>query len=87
MVPTHFSHLDSALIGWIISQLGLPAFMYGAGLVLYNLKKFLHISLIVSEPIRLIEEKHLLYLETLKTYTERAIVNGCHNLLSRWNKI
>ena len=40
MVPTHFSHLDSALIGWIISQLGLPAFMYGAGLVLYNLKFF-----------------------------------------------
>ena len=38
MVPTHFSHLDSALIGWIISHLGLPAFMYGAGLVLYNLK-------------------------------------------------
>ena len=25
MVPTHFSHLDSALIGWIISHLGLPA--------------------------------------------------------------
>ena len=80
MVPTHFSHLDSALIGWIISQLGLPAFMYGAGLVLYNLKIFAYFfnSLGAYKVDR--RKKHLLYLETLKTYTERAIVNGCHNL-------
>ena len=63
MVPTHFSHLDSALIGWIISHLGLPAFMYSAGLVLYNLK-ILPISLIAWELIKLIEEKNILYLET-----------------------
>ena len=80
MVPTHFSHLDSALIGWIISHLGLPAFMYGAGLVLYNLKIFAYFfnSLGAYKVDR--RKKHLLYLETLKTYTERAIVNGCHNL-------
>ena len=80
MVPTHFSHLDSALIGWIISHLGLPAFMYGAGLVLYNLKIFAYFfnSLGAYKVDR--RKKHLFYLETLKTYTERAIVNGCHNL-------
>ena len=80
MVPTHFSHLDSALIGWIISHLGLPAFMYGAGLVLYNLKIFAYFfnSLGAYKVDR--RKKHILYLETLKTYTERAIVNGCHNL-------
>ena len=80
MVPTHFSHLDSALIGWIISHLGLPAFMYGAGLVLYNLKIFAYFfnSLGAYKVDR--RKKHFLYLETLKTYTERAIVNGCHNL-------
>ena len=33
MVPTHFSNLDSILIGWVIHSLGLPAFIYGAGLV------------------------------------------------------
>jgi glycerol-3-phosphate O-acyltransferase len=80
MVPTHFSHLDSALIGWIISHLGLPAFMYGAGLVLYNLKIFAYFfnSLGAYKVDR--RKKHILYLETLKTYTERAIINGCHNL-------
>ena len=80
MVPTHFSHLDSALIGWIISHLGLPAFMYGAGLVLYNLKIFAYFfnSLGAYKVDR--RKKYILYLETLKTYTERAIVNGCHNL-------
>ena len=40
MVPTHFSHLDSALIGWAISYLGLPPFMYGAGMVLFNMSIF-----------------------------------------------
>ena len=38
MVPTHFSNLDSILIGWIIHVLGLPAFHYGAGLILFNIK-------------------------------------------------
>ena len=37
MVPTHFSNLDSILIGWIIHVLGLPPFIYGAGLNLFNL--------------------------------------------------
>ena len=27
MVPTHFSNLDSILIGWVIQFLGLPAFL------------------------------------------------------------
>ncbi|MBA4055739.1 MAG: acyltransferase, partial [Marivirga sp.] len=40
MVPTHFSNLDSILIGWIIHSLGLPAFIYGAGLNLFNIKIF-----------------------------------------------
>ena len=80
MVPTHFSHIDSALIGWVISFLGLPAFMYGAGLVLYNMKLFSYFlnSLGAYKVDR--RKKHLLYLETLKTYTEEAIINNCHNL-------
>jgi len=80
MVPTHFSHIDSALIGWVISFLGLPAFMYGAGLVLYNMKLFSYFlnSLGAYKVDR--RKKHLLYLETLKTYTKQAIINDCHNL-------
>ena len=80
MVPTHFTHLDSALIGWTISHLGLPAFMYGAGLVLYNMNLFSYFlnSLGAYKVDR--RKKHLLYLETLKTYTKQAIINDCHNL-------
>ncbi|MBK5277577.1 MAG: 1-acyl-sn-glycerol-3-phosphate acyltransferase, partial [Bacteroidia bacterium] len=40
MVPTHYSNLDSILVGWIIHSLGLPAFIYGAGLNLFNIKIF-----------------------------------------------
>jgi len=40
MVPTHFSNLDSVLIGWIISVLGMPPFIYGAGLNLFNISIF-----------------------------------------------
>ncbi|MCP9235409.1 1-acyl-sn-glycerol-3-phosphate acyltransferase [Lewinella sp. JB7] len=37
MVPTHFSNLDSILIGYALDQVaGLPAMSYGAGLNLYN---------------------------------------------------
>ena len=36
-VPTHFSNLDSILIGYAIDQVaGLPAMSFGAGLNLYN---------------------------------------------------
>ena len=37
IMPTHFSNLDSVLIGYAIEMLtGLPAFSYGAGLNLYD---------------------------------------------------
>ena len=39
IVPTHFSNLDSILIGYAIDGImGLPAFHYGAGLNLYDLE-------------------------------------------------
>ena len=37
VVPTHFSNLDSILIGYAMdAMMGLPSFSYGAGLNLYN---------------------------------------------------
>jgi glycerol-3-phosphate O-acyltransferase len=36
LVPTHFSNLDSVLIGWALFELGLPPFVYGAGLNLFT---------------------------------------------------
>lgn len=39
ILPTHYSNLDSIMVGYAIdSNLGLPAFSYGAGLNLYNVE-------------------------------------------------
>jgi glycerol-3-phosphate O-acyltransferase len=80
MVPTHFSNLDSILIGWVIQFLGLPAFIYGAGLNLFNIKIFAYFmnSLGAYKVDR--RKKNPVYLETLKTYSNSAIRWGCHSL-------
>ena len=38
LVPTHLSNLDSPLIGWALHLVGLPPFVYGAGLNLFSNK-------------------------------------------------
>ncbi|HEY5824010.1 MAG TPA: 1-acyl-sn-glycerol-3-phosphate acyltransferase [Cyclobacteriaceae bacterium] len=80
MVPTHFSNLDSILIGWIIHSMGLPAFIYGAGLNLFNIKIFAYFmnSLGAYKVDR--RKKNLPYFETLKTYSNLAIQKGAHSL-------
>ncbi len=80
MVPTHFSNLDSILIGWVIHSLGLPAFIYGAGLNLFNIKIFAYFmnSLGAFKVDR--RKKNLPYLETLKMYSNLAIQKGAHSL-------
>ena len=80
MVPTHFSNLDSILIGWAINYLGLPPFIYGAGLNLFNIKILAYFmnSLGAYKVDR--RKKNAIYLETLKTYSRSAIKRGCHSL-------
>jgi glycerol-3-phosphate O-acyltransferase len=80
MVPTHFSNLDSILIGWVIHALGLPAFIYGAGLNLFNIKIFAYFmnSLGAYKVDR--RKKNIPYLETLKTYSNLALQRGAHSL-------
>ncbi len=80
MVPTHFSNLDSILIGFVIHSLGLPAFIYGAGLNLFNIKIFAYFmnSLGAYKVDR--RKKNLPYLETLKMYSNLAIQKGAHSL-------
>jgi glycerol-3-phosphate O-acyltransferase len=80
MVPTHFSNLDSILIGWVIHAMGLPAFIYGAGLNLFNIKIIAYFmnSLGAYKVDR--RKKNLPYLETLKMYSTLAIQKGAHSL-------
>lgn len=80
MVPTHFSNLDSILIGWIISVLGLPPFIYGAGLNLFNISIFAYFMNALGAYKVDRRKKNLVYLETLKTYSKEAIQFGCHSL-------
>ena len=80
MVPTHFSNLDSILIGWVIHELGLPPFIYGAGLNLFNINLFAYFmnSLGTYKVDR--RKKNTIYLETLKTYSSLALQWGNHSL-------
>lgn len=80
MVPTHFSNLDSILIGWVIQFLGLPAFIYGAGLNLFNVKILAYFmnSLGAYKVDR--RKRNPIYLETLKNYSKIALKMGAHSL-------
>jgi len=80
MVPTHFSNLDSILIGWVIQFLGLPAFIYGAGLNLFNIKILAYFmnSLGAYKVDR--RKKNPIYLEALRNYSKHALVEGAHSL-------
>ncbi|MCG8310326.1 MAG: 1-acyl-sn-glycerol-3-phosphate acyltransferase [Cytophagales bacterium] len=80
IVPTHFSNLDSILIGWVIHTLGLPPFIYGAGLNLFNMEIFAYFmnSLGAYKVDR--RKKNLIYLESLRTYSSMALQDGCHSL-------
>ncbi len=80
MVPTHFSNLDSILIGWVIHSMGMPAFIYGAGLNLFNIKIIAYFmnSLGAYKVDR--RKKNLPYLEALKMYSSLAMQKGAHSL-------
>ncbi|MFM7629976.1 MAG: 1-acyl-sn-glycerol-3-phosphate acyltransferase [Algoriphagus sp.] len=80
LVPTHFSNLDSILIGWILSVLGMPPFIYGAGLNLFNISIFAYFMNALGAYKVDRRKKNLMYIETLKTYSKEAIQFGCHSL-------
>jgi glycerol-3-phosphate O-acyltransferase len=81
LVPTHFSNLDSILIGYAMDTFaGLPSFSYGAGLNLYN-------SGIIAYFINRLgayrvdrRKKNPIYLETLKAMSNLSIQRGVNSL-------
>ncbi len=80
ILPTHFSNLDSILVGWSIHSLGLPAVTYGAGLNLYNSKTLAYFMGRLGAYTIDRRKKNLLYLQTLKNYSRMTIHQGCHTL-------
>ncbi len=81
LVPTHFSNLDSIMVGYALDQVvGVPPFTYGAGLNLYNNK-------IVGRYMNRLgayrvdrRKKNKIYLETLKAMSNLAIQKGTNCL-------
>jgi glycerol-3-phosphate O-acyltransferase len=80
MVPTHFSNLDSLLMGWGIQALGLPAFHYGAGLNLFNVRILAYFMDRLGAYKVDRRKKNRIYLETLKSYSALSIRDGVHAL-------
>jgi glycerol-3-phosphate O-acyltransferase len=80
MVPTHCSHFDSVLIWWVIGTLGLPPFIYGAGLNLFNRQFFAYFMNKLGAYKVDRRKKNIAYLTTLKAYSSLALHWGCHSL-------
>jgi len=80
IVPTHSSNLDSMLIGWAIQSIGLPPVLYGAGLNLFGIKIMAWFMNRLGAYKVDRRKKNLLYLETLKMYSELSLRKGCNGL-------
>lgn len=80
LVPTHFSNLDSVMIGFAMDYIGMPAFQYGAGLNLFNSKLFaLFMGNLGAYKLDRRKKNHI-YLETLKQYSKTNILAGAHTI-------
>jgi glycerol-3-phosphate O-acyltransferase len=80
LVPTHFSNLDSILIGLSLDYIGMPAFSYGAGLNLFNTGILAYFMNRLGAYRIDRRKKSSIYLETLKAYSNLSIQRGVHSL-------
>lgn len=81
MVPTHFSNLDSILIGYVMDAiLGLPSSHYGAGLNLYNTGYTAYFMNRLGAYRLDRRKKNSIYLETLKSMSNLALQEGTNSL-------
>lgn len=80
LVPTHFSNLDSVIIGFGMNMIGLPAFQYGAGLNLFNSKFFSFFMGNLGAYKLDRRKKNPIYLETLKSFSRVNILEGANTI-------
>lgn len=81
IVPTHFSNLDSILLGFVMDQvLKFPAFSYGAGLNLFNNGAVAYFMNRLGAYRVDRRKKNSVYLETLKTMSSLSIQRGTNSL-------
>ncbi len=81
IVPTHFSNLDSIMIGYCLDLVaGLPSFSYGAGLNLYNAGYVAYFTNRLGAYRVDRRKKNDIYLETLKAMSKLSIQRGVNSL-------
>lgn len=81
VVPTHYSNLDSILIGYAVdSVVGVPAFIYGAGLNLYNTEIIAYYMNRLGTYRVDRRKKNRVYIETLKSMNTLSLIEGVNNL-------
>jgi len=81
IVPTHFSNLDSILIGYTLDTIiGLPAFSYGAGLNLYNTGYTAYFMNRLGAYRVDRRKKNKIYLETLKSMSNLSMQRGTNSI-------
>lgn len=80
LVPTHFSNLDSILVGWAADRIGLTAFSYGAGINLYNNNILAYCFSRLGAYALDRRKKNAIYLEILKSFSQLSIERGVHTL-------
>jgi len=80
LVPTHQSNIDSIMIGYIIYQMGLGPFSYGAGLNLFQnpLLSFMMSNLGAYTVDR--RKTNAIYKQTLKNYSTSILKEGVHSI-------
>ncbi len=81
LIPTHFSNLDSILIGYVMDGIvGLPSFSYAAGLNLYNSGYAAYFMNRIGAYRLDRRKKNPIYLATLKGMSSMAIQRGTNSL-------
>ena len=80
LVPTHMSNVDSILVGWSLHALGLPAFIYGAGLNLFNSKVLAYFMKRLGAYKLDRRKRNPIYLNTLRSYVTYATLQGVHGI-------
>jgi len=81
IVPTHYSNLDSIMIGYgIDSNLGVPAFSYGAGLNLYDYEVLAYFMNRLGAYRVDRRKKNPIYLETLKSMASLSLIEGLNHI-------
>lgn len=80
LVPTHFSNLDSIIIGYGMDMIGLPAFQYGAGLNLFNNRVLGYFMGNLGAYKLDRRKKNSIYIETLKAYSRINVYKGANTI-------